>query len=301
MKIIKTDTKNDSKWASDIVTAKSKKFSSLSIESGRVFCPLSNGEISTTNCELCDFCSGFDFNIANNQESIKCAHKESKNVKKASPDEVNRLYVSEKANEKENIISPNDLKSIFARSTSKFDDVDESDIMNGNRVVSAKNINESDSDGTSNFVSKFSNSIFDSNVISNLEETYKDEETEKQDSIKQSQLEKENSMREWEDDEKKSLGDIGYEPKGTIMSIAHEASASNPDVSEYKFSIFDNADDRLNKIPEFTDGEKLKTQSKKRKEDISREKKEDDWESNHSNTISTSKMVKGFFDNMLGE
>jgi len=302
MKIIRTEGKNDSSWANSIVEAGTKKFSSLSVSAGQVTCPLTNGIVPTLNCEICNYCQGVDFNLETSMESIKCAHKESANVKTAQVDEVERLYVSEKANEKEEgTILPEDLKSIFAKSTAKFDDIEDADLMNASKIVSAKNLSENESDGTSGFVPKYSNSIFDSEAIVKLEEAQKAEDDERDERIKQAQVDKAKSKREWEDDTQSELKEIGYQHKGSIMSIAHEAKANNPEVSEYKFSIFDSADERLRNLPELTKGEQLKDQAKERKENISRPQETDDWESKHADTISTSKIVSSFFDDMLGE
>lgn len=302
MKIIKTNAKNESQWTERMVEASVKKYSSLTVEAGKVFCPLTNSMSSTINCELCQFCKGVDFNVATSMESIRCAHKESANVKTARKDEVERLYVSEDVNKKESDITPDDLKSIFARSTQKFEDIEDSELMNGNRIVSAKNINESESDGTSNFVPKFSNSIFNSENIAQLIASQKEKEEADAEKAQEIQAQSEADRKSWETDTKEALDDIGYEHKSKIMSISHEAEASNPDISEYKFSIFDGGlKEKLDAIPELTDGEKLKSQADERRQNISRAKAEDNWESDAQKSVSTSQIVKDFFDNMLGE
>lgn len=303
MKIIKTDSRNDSKWTNKIVEAKSKKFSSIQVNAGKVMCPMTNGLISTINCELCEFCKGIDLNIASSKEFIKCAKKESSELNKtAEVDEVERLFVSEKLNNKnEDTLSLDDFKSIFANSNSKLEDINENDIMNSNKIVSAKNINESKSGGTPGPISKFNNSIFDSNILKNLNESYAKEEEIKTSQKLVKEKEEQEARKEWEKDLKNKLGEIGYSPKGKIMSISHEAKANNPDVSEYKFSVFDNIDEKLKNIPELTDGEKLKQQSKKRKQDISRTKEEYDWESNYQNSISSSKITNSLYKTLFGE
>jgi hypothetical protein len=155
MKIIKTDIKNNSKWAGDIIEASAKKFSSLDVNSGKVMCPLSNSLISTTSCEICGYCKGISFSMASNKEFIKCAHKDSQNIVQSMDEEIDRLYISEKFSEDDELTKPEDFRSIFAHSSNKFEDTEYSDLMNSNRIVSSKNISENEQDGTSNFVSKF--------------------------------------------------------------------------------------------------------------------------------------------------
>jgi hypothetical protein len=295
MKIIKTNSKSESPWSSKMVEASIPKYSSLSVSAGSVYCPMTNGNASTINCEICQHCQGVDFNTENNSETIRCAHKESANIKTANKDEVDRLYVSEKPVE-DKTVTPEDLKSIFARSTSKYCDLSEKDQMNAHSVISAKNINESDSDGTANFVPKYSNSIFDSEAIGKLVEEQKLVDEKKIQSKAESKLKQKESSKEWERDTKEILMATGYEPKGMTKSTSSETESNNPDVSEYKFSIFENIDDKLKNMTELTDGEKLKSQSKTRKENISRAKTKDDWESNHSKNTTTSGIVKDFFD-----
>jgi len=305
MKIIKTEEKQDSQWATGLVEASIPKYASLSVSNGKIMCPLKNMLVSTVNCEICQFCTGIDFITATNTEVIKCAHKNSHNIKQSKVDEVDRLFVSDsKEREKQRTdgVTAEDLKSIFARSTSKFDEIDEEDLMNGSKIVSAKNITENENDGTSSFIPKVSNSIFNSEIIKNMIEEQKQEDDTRDKKIAEAKVEKAKAKREWEDETHKSLSEIGYEPKGPIMSISHETEASNPDISEYKFSIFDNnLEDKVKNIPELTDGEKLKSQADQRRENISRTKIKDDWESNHSKNTTTSEIVKGFFDKMLGE
>jgi len=302
MKIIKTNGKNNSQWSDKLTESSVKKYSSLSVDLGSVFCPLSNSVVKTLNCEICQHCKGVDFHVASSTESIKCAHKESANVKQIKIDEVDRLFISESSKKPTmNTELPEDLKSIFARSTAKFDDLGDEDIMGSHKIVSTKNINESDSDGTANFIPKYSNSIFNADTIAQLQEAGIKEEEEKVQKAKTAVAEKAELEREWETDIKAELEEIEYEPKGSVMSIAHEAKANNPDVSEYKFSIFESIDDKLKNIAELTEGEKLKSQASERKANISRDKEEDDWESNPKGVTSTSGIVKDFFAKTFGE
>lgn len=296
MKIIKTMSKNNSSWSSKMVETSIPKYAKLTVDAGEVSCPISDKKISTINCEICEHCGGIDFDINTNSEAIKCAHKESSNVKMASTDEVDRLYVSEKVTKENKDINPEDLKSFFARSELKYRDLDEKDDMNGHKIVSAKNISENESDGTKNFVPKYSNSIFDSDAISKLSEAQKNSDEEKEKSKENYKSQKKESKKEWEKDMKEALKATGYEPKGMTRSTSSETASNNPNVSEYKFSIFDNVDERIKNIPELTNGEKLKSQAQERKANISREKIKDDWETKSSKPTTTSGIVKDFFD-----
>jgi len=298
MKIIKTDAQNKSSWSEKMIEASIEKYSSLSVEAGNVSCPLINKKYSTINCELCSHCKGIELSASSGNEFVKCSYKYDSSDKEHKQDDIERLFVSERLNNK--TASENVDARIFGN-RKKYEDLNEKDIISSHKIVSAKTSGHSENDGTSNFVPKYNNSIFNANNLSDLNSEAEKTEEEENKKALEAQKDQTNKKREWENDNKKSLDGLEYQPKGSVMSISHESQSNNPKVSTYKFSIFENIDEKINNIPEKTGGENLKSQAQERKQNISRAKKEDNWEKNSENKTTTSSVVKNFFDGIFKE
>ena len=299
MKIITAKTKESSDWTQNIVKSSIQKEASLGVNSGKVFCPKTGKTTSTIHCELCQHCAGIDFKLASATENIKCTHAYDTGDKGATIDSAEKFQST--SVKKQEPINTEDLKSVFARSELE-DNFTEKEKMSEHQIVSAKNISEDEFEGSGHFVSKYNNSVFNPEVLAELEASAKKEDLEKEAEVKETARAESDRRSEWMADREKELDDIDYMPQPLITkSIAHESKASNPDVGEYKFSVFDNIQKRLDGIPDRTQGELLKEQKEDRKKSISREAKKDDWESEDKSSKTSNIIVGEFFDSLFEE
>lgn len=296
MRIIDVKKKKSSDWTKDIVKASIKKEASLQVDSGEVTCPMTGGLRSTINCELCQHCSGINLKIASASEVVKCTYTYDIDTKDES-DLTEKFAIS--STPKGTDLSSVDLKSIFAKSELE-DNFDPEESMSNNKIVSAKNISEDEFEGSSNFVSEYSNSVFNPNTLAELESVTEQIKADKKADVEKAKITASERRSEWLTDREKELEGINYTPSGSLTkSISHESLASNPDVGEYKFSMFSDIKDKLESIPDRTQGEFLKEQHADRKKSISRTASNDDWENEDKSPTTSSKIVEDFFGSLF--
>lgn len=268
MDIRKVDSRSN--WADKLVEASRKKFASREVTSGSVSCPLSNSVISSKNCELCSFCVGNSFSVSAGKDSIECSYGFQK---EASLNEA-------KTTEGKECVKPEDLKGFFAKD--ERTDFTEADILSNKSVTASLSNDEFKYDG--NIISANTNSIFNSEALSQLEQDEINKEAELADVRAKEEKIRLESKKSWDTDAYNRLANVGYTPDDGLKnttSSTEGAVATNPEVSEYNLSIFDsNLKSKIDSIPEKTAGEKLKSLSEERKRSISRDVKRDsDWES----------------------
>lgn len=296
MKVITAKTKKSSDWTQDIVEASIQKEASLGVNVGKVICPMTNKLVSTVSCELCQHCKGIDFKLASATENVRCTYFYDTGDKEDSVDSMEKFHTSNVKEQDQ--ITPDDLKSIFAKNEPEYDFTEE-DRMSESKIVSAKNLSEDEFEGSSSFISEYNNSIFDSGTLSKLADMAEQEQLEKEAKDKEAAQEEAERRSEWMTDRAQELEDIKYTHQTAMKSISHEAEASNPDVGDYKFSVFDNIEEKLDSIPDRTDGELLKEQKADRKRSISRKSKKDDWESQDKSPTTSASIVGNFFGNLF--
>jgi len=298
MKIINAQTKKTSDWTQDIVKSSMQKEASLLVSSGKIICPITNESISTINCELCDYCSGIGLKLADSSERVRCTYSFATNNNEKEIDSLNKFSSSDIDLEKD--IDGIDLKGIFAKNELK-DNFEQEERMSGNRIVSAKNISTDEFEGSSNFISQYNNSIFNQEKLEELDVIAKNKALEKQkqkDMLLASRKEKES---EWIVEKEKELKELNFSKHNLAKAISHELESNNPDVGEYKFSAFDNIQDRLDKIPEKTYGEMLKEQKNDRKNSISRTAQKDEWEEDSKSAVTSDSILNNFFYSLFNE
>jgi hypothetical protein len=305
MKINKISNHQPSDWTQNIVEASTKKQASIQVEAGKVSCPLANAKISSMNCEICKHCKGSDFKTASSAEYISCSYGYEQKQEKV--DSMSK-FVSAKSSERidkntnessEGEVTVDDFKSFFAKSK-QLDNFAEEEIISKNQIISSKD-GEVETDCSANFMPRNANSIFNPEVIAQLEESERESESKRVEARKQSDEELADKKASWNTHASEKLAEIGYVPTGTVKnteSTIEDTKFSNPDVGEYKFSVFDNIDEKVGLIPEKTEGEKLKEASDDRRDGISRDKKEDEWQSVKEQKT-TSSVTENFLERIL--
>jgi hypothetical protein len=315
MKIIKSQNRNSSDWTQKFVQASQEKVASLSVEAGSVYCPLKgNVPASTLNCEMCNYCQGIELQASTMREFIKCSYNYESNVKVATKtDDIDEKFVTQHVSDREKAkdIDPEFFESEFKLGKKENDwTAEENAAMHGSRVVSSKD-NDQEEYGGRMVASKYNNSIFDSEALLKLNEAGKQAEEDARVKAAELQAEKQERKAQWEQDHKIELDEIGYSPSTMTKNISgtHVAdgdnvnekvvASNNPDVSEYKFSIFDtNIQEKVDGIAEKTAGEQLKDQASQRKASIGRAEKESDWE-RVSKPTSVDSMTDNFFQSLF--
>jgi len=295
MKIINAKSKKPSDWAQGIVNASIQKDASLQVNTGKVLCPMTGKTISTINCELCKHCSGIDFKLASSTEHVRCSYSYDTGDKDSAADPMEKFQTS--SIQEKVSLDPEAIKSIFAKS--KPEDFNEEEGMSERKIVSAKNISEDEFEGSKSFVSEYNNSIFNPKVLAELEGLAQKEASEEIKNKKSASQTESERRSEWMEDRKRELEEIDYEPKTSTRSISNDTESNNPDVGDYKFSMFGDIDEKLGKIPNLTDGEMLKSQKEERKRDISREAKKDGWEKDSKSPKTSSQIVDGYFTSLF--
>lgn len=298
-KIFSSKGRNNSDWTEKIVESSQQKTASIKVVAGTVKCPMTGKTQSTLNCELCNHCSGSNIKVASSEEFIHCQYKyNNREVKEF--DTMDKFISTANKQDLENI-SQEDFKSVFAREQKENDFVEE-EILSQQKVVSSGNdVSSKLATGPQGYIPEWNNSIFDSDALDKFAEKEIAKEAEAQESKRKIEAEKAEKKANWDADYAEKLREIGYEPSNSIKSIAHESVPTNPDVSDHKFSIFDNIDEKLASIPSHTQGEKFASQAEERKEKIARKKEEDNsWEEVKKGT-STSKIMDSFIDTLLSK
>ena len=172
MKIISSTHKKSAGWTQKIIDDKQKKFASLSVEGGKVNCPIKNALIDTISCELCDHCSGMNFKMETSEEFVKCAHEYATMEKVASADPMENFNdFSSKSNKIDEKVQLDDFH-IFPK-TKKFDDLDKKDILSQTKVKSSRSADENEFKGGKSIDSENRNSIFNSSTLEEMEKLWK--------------------------------------------------------------------------------------------------------------------------------
>jgi hypothetical protein len=300
MKIINSKSKTKSDWTDKIMNESFEKFASLNINSGKIKCPINNSLISTSNCELCEYCKGINLKIASSNEVVICEYdyKNNKEIEASNP--VEKFATS---NNKPDIDLSEDgtFGSIFKRDRLLQEEANEEDLASTGKIVSAKNVGMQGVDGTSLFISEKNNSIFSPDNLEKLEKLISKEKEVKVSERKKDLENKESRKKEWEVDKEKELSTIEHFAQTLIKPISHEIGNHNQKIGDYSFSTFENIDKKLSSIEELTEGEKLKDKKAERKESISRAAKKDNWEEDSNKTTSTSKIFDELCKTLLGE
>jgi hypothetical protein len=313
MKVIKSQNRKSSDWTQKFVEASQTKIASLSVEAGKVSCPLQGKTATTLNCELCQYCQGFELKASSMRETIKCSYKYDSNAQE-EPADVREKFISQHVGDSEKSleVDPTYFDSEFkVRKANNYTD-EEALSMNSSRVVSSKD-GDQEEYGTKMVTSKYNNSIFDSEALVKLNEAGIQAEEDAKNAKIAMAVERKERKSEWERDHKIDLGEIGYTPSTMTKNISgtftaegddvksRVASSNNPDISEYKFSLFDeDIEKKVSDIAEKTAGEKLADQSKQRTASIGRDQKSSDWEKVKQPT-KVDGMASNFFQNLFAE
>jgi len=294
MKVSKLKNQGTTDWTDAIYKNSLEKTASINVTAGKVNCPLSSGSTSTLSCETCKHCSGIGMKIASSQEYVSCSYKyDTMDFKET--DSMNK-FVSDSNEPDSSELTPEDFKSIFAKSERKLE-LDE-DLLS--HTISKSGNEVEPGSGTANFNPQNSNSIFDSSALDKFAEAQLAEENKHNAEVAKIKAQKEANKHAWDKEHAEQLAEINYNPKG-IQSIAHEVGASNPEVADHNFSIFENIDEKLKLMPEFTEGEKFKSEAQERNASISRDEKNNDWEKADKKNVTTKGLVSNFFDSLFNE